>query len=119
MCASQQAPDSNILVQEVGVHLCVCLCVCVCVCVRACMRACARVCVCVCVHVSLSTLRLLITSGVIWHDITSYDYVNKLYSFYVAAVVGIFSRCVLTIEAYCRNQPHESMLELYKTLFLL
>ena len=42
--------------------------------------------VCVCVCVCVSTLRLLITSGVIW---TPYDWLNKFYSCYMATVVII------------------------------
>ena len=40
--------------------------------------------------------RLLITSGVIW---TPYDWLNKFYSFYMAAVVIIGSGRGLRIEA--------------------
>ena len=60
--------------------VCVCV-VCVCVCVCACVRACVCVCACVCV-----APRLLITSGVIW---TSYDWLSKFYSCYMATVVII------------------------------
>ena len=49
--------------------LCVCLCVCVCVYVRVCPPP-----------------RLLLTSGMIW---TPYDWLNKLYSCYMATVVCI------------------------------
>ena len=35
--------------------------------------------------------RLLITSGVMWCDIDPYDWLNKFYGFYMAAVVGIGS----------------------------
>ena len=52
-------------------------------------------------------------SGMIW---TPYDWLNKIYSFYVAAVVGIVSRCGLIIEAYCRNQLNKSKLAMCKPL---
>ena len=74
-------------------------------------EVCVSVCLCVCV--SLSTLRLVITSGVI---LIPYDWLNKFYSFYKAAVVGIVSRRGLTIKARCRNQPNKSKLALYKPL---
>ena len=35
--------------------------------------------------------RLLIISGVMWCDIDPYDWLNKFYGFYMAAVVGIDS----------------------------
>ena len=35
--------------------------------------------------------RLLITSGVMWCDIDLYDWLNKIYGFCMAAVVGIVS----------------------------
>ena len=53
----------------------------------------------VCVSVCLPP-RLLITSGVMW---TPYDWLNKFYSFYMAAVVVIGSGCDLRIEARCGN----------------
>ena len=50
------------------------------------------VCVCVCVCVCVSPPpRLSITSGVMWCDIDPYDWLNKFYGFYMAAVVGIGS----------------------------
>ena len=71
----------------------VCLCVCVCVCVCLCMRVCVYyVCVCACV-------RLLINNSMIC---ILYDWLNKLYSFYMAAVV--VSRHGLTIEV-CVIEP--------------
>ena len=39
--------------------------------------------------------RLLITSTIIW---ALYDWLNKFYSFYMAAVVSVVSTCSLTIE---------------------
>ena len=44
--------------------------------------------------------RLLITSGVIW---TPYDWLNKFYSFYMAAEVVTGSGCGLRIKAHCGN----------------
>ena len=52
-----------------------------------------HVCVCVCVPP-----RLLITSGVMWCDIDPYDWSNKFYGFYMAAVVGIVSGCGISIH---------------------
>ena len=60
--------------------LCVCVFVCVCLCVFMC--------------VYVSAPRLLITSGVIW---TSYDWLNKFCSFYMAPAVVIGGRGV-TLE---------------------
>ena len=48
--------------------------------------------------------RLLITSGVMWCDIeTPYDWLNKLYGFYMAAVVGIGSGCDVSIYTHRGN----------------
>ena len=68
----------------------VCLCVCVCVCV----------CLCVCVFVCVSVCpppRLLITSGVIWCDIDPYNWLNKFYGLYMAAVISIGNMCDVSI----------------------
>ena len=54
-------------------------------------------CICVCV---LSAPQLLITISRI---LIPYDWLNKLYSFYVAAVVGIVNRCGVSSDAHCRN----------------
>ena len=54
------------------------------------------VCVCVCLRV-YPPLRLLITNGVIW---TPYNWLNKFYGFYMAAVVGIGSGCDVSIIIY-------------------
>ena len=40
---------------------------------------------------------------------TAYDWLNKFYNFYMAAVVGIVSRRGLSIEVYRRNQPNKSI----------
>ena len=58
------------------------------------------VCVCVCVFACVSTLRLLITSGVIW---TPYDWSNKFYGFYMAVVVDIDSGCDVSNYRCCGN----------------
>ena len=71
-------------------------------------------CVCMCVSVSVcSPPRLLITSGIIW---TPNDWLNKFYSFCMAAIVGIISRHGLRNESRHRNQPNKSKLALYKPL---
>ena len=57
--------------------------------------------------------RLVITSGMMWHDMDPYDWLNKYCSFCMAAIVGIVSRCGLRIEARRRNQPIKSKLSLY------
>ena len=61
---------------------------------------------CVC-----SPLSLLIISSVIW---IPYDWLNRFYSFYVAAVVGIVSRRGLSIDACHEKQPSKYKLALYK-----
>ena len=59
---------------------------------------------CVCVSMcACMPLRLLITSGVIW---TPYDWLNKDYSFIMAAVVIISGGRGLRIEVLCSNQPN-------------
>ena len=81
--------------------MCVCVCVCVCICV----------CVCVC-----SPPRLLITNSVIW---APYNWLNKLYSFYMAAVFIINSGHGLIIEVHHRNQPYKTKISLCKLLISL
>ena len=61
-------------------------------------------------------LRLVITSGVMWHDMDPYDWLNKLCNFCMAAIVSIVTRCGLRIEAPHRNQTNKSKLALYKPL---
>ena len=51
--------------------------------------------VCVCVHVCVPALRLLVTSGMMWCDM---DRLTKFYSFDMAAVVDIVSRCGHSID---------------------
>ena len=60
--------------------------------------------------------RLIIASGVMWSDMTPYDWLNEFYSFYVTAIVGIDSRHGLRIETHHRNQPNKSKLALYEPL---
>ena len=54
-------------------------------CVYVCVRAC--VCVCVCP-------RQLITSDMMWHDMNPYDWLNKFYIFYMAAIVVSLVECL-------------------------
>ena len=49
----------------------------------------------------------------------SYDWLSKLYSFCMAAIVSIVRRCGLRNEMHCRNQPNKSKLALYKPLLCL
>ena len=51
-----------------------------------------------------------------WHDMDPCDWLNKFYSFYMAAVIVIISRHGLNIDACHRNQPtdNKSKLVLYK-----
>ena len=65
-----------------------------------------------CVRVSPSP-RLLITSGVMW---TPYDWLNKLYSFCMVAIVSIIGRRGIKIEAYHRSQPNKGKVALYNLL---
>ena len=44
------------------------------------------------------------------------NWLNKFYSFCMAAIVGIISRRDLRNEVRCRNQPSKSKLALYKPL---
>ena len=48
-------------------------------------------------------LKLLITSGVMWHDMNSYDWLNKFYSYYMATVVVIVNGCGLGIGTRHRH----------------
>ena len=43
-----------------------------------------------------------------------YDWINKFYNFYVAAIGGIISGCGLNIDACYRNQANRSRVVLYK-----
>ena len=64
-------------------------------CMGACVLACVCACMCVWGCMCVPTLRLLITSGVIG---TPYDWLNKLYSFYMAAVVSVIIGMALEIK---------------------
>ena len=73
----------------------------------------------ICVHVSVSVCpppRLLITNGVMQ---TQYHWLNKLYSFYMAAIIGIISRRGLSIDVHCRNQYNRNKLKMHIPLFSL
>ena len=61
------------------------------------MSVCVCVCVCLCV---CPPLRLVITSGIIW---TSYDWLNKFYSCYMATVVVIVNGRDLGIDTHHRH----------------
>ena len=54
---------------------------------------------------------LLITNGMMW---TPYDWLNKFYSVYVVAVVGIISRRGLSIDEHHKNHLNKYTLALYK-----
>ena len=66
----------------------------------------------VCVFVCVPPLRLLITTA-------PYDWLKKLYSFYMAVIVSITSSCSLSIDVCHRNQPNKSKLVLYELLLSL
>ena len=68
-------------VQIIGMRACVCVCLCVCMCVCPCPR-------------------LLITSGVIR---TSYNWLNKFYSCYMAIIVVIINGHGLGIDMHRGN----------------
>ena len=65
------------------------------------------------VCVLVSTPKLSITSGKIW---TPYCRLNKFYSFYIAAIVGVVIGHALRIIVRCSNQPNKSKLVLYNLL---
>ena len=76
-----------------------------CVCVCACVCACEPV-------YGVPAPRLLITSGVMCHDMDPIQ-------LYMPAVVGIVSRHGLSTDAHYRYQPNKSKLVLYKPLLSL
>ena len=45
----------------------------------------------------------------------NYDRLNKFYKFYVAAVIGIVSRYILSIDVHHENQPNMHKLAQYKS----
>ena len=57
-----------------------------------------HVCVCLC-----PPPRLLIISGVMWHDMTPYDWLNKFYSCYMAIVANIVNGRGLVIDTRHRQ----------------
>ena len=82
--------------------------------VSVCVYVCVFVVCCVCTYVCVSLPpRLFISNGTIW---TQHDWLNKFYSFYMTAIVGIVSRHGLAVEAHHRNQPNKSKLVLHKPL---
>ena len=72
-----------------------------------------RMYVCMCMYMCV---RLLIISGMIW---TPYDWLNKFYSCYMAAVIIINDGRGLGVEVHCKSQPNKSKLSLYKLLLPL
>ena len=77
------------------------------------MHVCVFVCVCAREPVYGGPApRLLITSGVMCHDM-------DLIQLYMPAVVGIVSRRSLSFDAHHRYQPNKSKLVLYKPLLSL
>ena len=57
-------------------------------------------------------LRLLVTSGMMWHDMNP-DWLNKFYNCYMEVLVGSNSRRDLRIEARHRYLPKKGKLVLY------
>ena len=70
--------------------------------------------VCVCVP----SPEISNTSGVMWHDMDPYDWLNKFHSFCMAVIVTSVSRRGLMIEAQHKKQFNKSKLALYKSLLL-
>ena len=92
-------PGFLVLLLSMNVCMCVCVCVCVCVCLRVCLL-----------------LGLLITSGMMWCDMDLYNWSNKFYGFYMAAVVDIDSGHDVSIYTCRGNYPDNNKLVLYKPL---
>ena len=69
-------------------------------------------CVCVCVSVSASES----TNSYNGVMCTPSDWLNKFYSFCMAAIVDIVNRCGLRNEVRHRNRSNKSTLALYKLL---
>ena len=45
-------------------------------------------------------------SGLMWHVMNPYDWLNKFYSFCMAAIASFVSRHGLSINVRCRDQPN-------------
>ena len=92
----------------VWVYVCVCVCVYVCVCVFVCVF----VCVCLCVYL---LLRLLITSGMMWHDMDPYDWLicstAFIWQLYSVSLVSVALTLIQVVEI--------NLIVLYKPLLLL
>ena len=67
-----------------------------------------------CRHLCFPAPKAMITNGVIWHDIKPIWLVIQALQVYMAAIVNVVSRCGLTIEVCCRDQPNNSKLVLCK-----
>ena len=48
----------------------------------------------------ISALMLVITKGVMWHNMGPYNWLNKFYSFCMVIIMCIVSRSGIRIEAY-------------------
>ena len=98
-------------VWEVGICVFVCVCMCCvfvcCVCVCACVRT--------CIHACMPTRAPKGNDK--WHDMTSYVWLNYVYSFYMTTAVSICSRCGLRNKTCHGNQPNKGCLY-YLTLSL-
>ena len=70
--------------------------------VSAQMFLCMCLCLCLCVHVC-PPLRLLNTSGMMWHGMDPYNWLNKFYSCYMATVVIIINGHGLGIDTCQRH----------------
>ena len=55
-----------------------------------------------------SALRLLLTSGMMWHNMDTILLVKQVVQLYMAFVVSIYSRYGLRIEIHYRNQPNKT-----------
>ena len=64
--------------------------------------------VCVCVFVCVYVRPIVVA----WYGL--YDWLNKFYSFYVAAVVSIVSMVGLSIDVHHENLPNKHKLALFK-----
>ena len=60
--------------------------------------------------------RLLITSGITWRDMDPMQLVKQVLQLYMATVVAIVNGRGLGIGTRRTEQPHKSLLALYKAL---